>query len=406
MAFHWAYSELCCEVKAQADAFDDDNINSIEGELTPDGRSNRAQLISYYREQSARQHRLFVFSIFIFGTQARFLRFDRAGCLVSARFDYKEHPEFLVSFLWGYSHLNKRARGWDVTRSIASPSDTRLYVREVSQFLEGLRPAVMTPSSSEPETPQCPESETPNADSTTAPEQKLFKNIPRRDGTRLFMDSQRFEHTNGNGKGVTKRKAKARASASKGKAKAEAVAKRNSQNRRADDMYPFHTVDVVYKGSTATATLFIHQPFHQSLSPFGRATRVYLAYDKTHNATCILKDYWRPNHPGLDSEADILETLDEKSVHHLPDVLSSGDVMECAESRQRQFTSNDTFFSGANRLEGAIKLQSLVHHYVVEDVLYPATSFANSQELIGVFRDVLQGVLSSFSIYRILDLSG
>lgn len=391
-------------MKTEGDAFDDENVNSLDGKLTPAGRSNRGQLISYYKELASRQQRLFIFYIFIFGTFARFLRFDRAGCLVSARFNYKQRPELLTGFLWRYSHLDRRGRGWDDTRSISSPQEARSYVEQISQFLKGLRPALKPPPSPDTETTASSDS---NATASSDPDTSLAdpmmrlnsEPIPPLNGTRFFLDLR-----NGHGEAKDGDKSKGGGGVRRAKRKTVAKKKKKTKQKRADTSHPFHTVEVRSKGSSdvplETVSLVIHQPFHQGLSLFGRVTRAYLAYDITHDAIRVLKDYWRPNHPDHDSEADVLDLLTEKSVNHLPTILSSGDVMDGQNSTIRQTTFTDMLLNGPNRptwLKDNAELRSLVHHYIVEDLLYPSTSFRNSKELIKAFADILLGLCAFVS---------
>ncbi|KAL7279685.1 hypothetical protein ACG7TL_006092 [Trametes sanguinea] len=79
--------------------------------------------IAYATEILARQHRLFLFSISLAGSFARFFRWDRAGCLVSEAFDVRQHPHLLTDFLWRFSQLSEAKRGLDTTVTLASPQE-------------------------------------------------------------------------------------------------------------------------------------------------------------------------------------------------------------------------------------------------------------------------------------------
>ncbi len=71
--------------------------------------------ISHAVEIFARQHRLFVFTISMFGSRARFLRWDRAGCVVSESFDIREQPHLLCEMLWRFATASNMERGHDPT---------------------------------------------------------------------------------------------------------------------------------------------------------------------------------------------------------------------------------------------------------------------------------------------------
>jgi hypothetical protein len=49
----------------------------------------------------------------------RFIRWDRAGAIVSESFDYIKSPHILVQFFWNYARLPSDRRGYDSTVSAA-----------------------------------------------------------------------------------------------------------------------------------------------------------------------------------------------------------------------------------------------------------------------------------------------
>ncbi|OSD02397.1 hypothetical protein PYCCODRAFT_1367390 [Trametes coccinea BRFM310] len=83
--------------------------------------------IAYATEIFARQHRLFLFSISLHGSNARFFRRDRAGCLVSKAFDIRRQPQLLTDFLWRFSQLSDAKRGLDTTVRLASPHEEAMF---------------------------------------------------------------------------------------------------------------------------------------------------------------------------------------------------------------------------------------------------------------------------------------
>lgn len=96
----------------------------------------RARLTTYAVACMDRQFRNLVFSIGIFGLTARFIRWDRAGAVVSEAFDYTQNPQFLAEFFWRYNHLDACGRGWDP--SVSSPNDV---IAEKARSKLGLAPA-------------------------------------------------------------------------------------------------------------------------------------------------------------------------------------------------------------------------------------------------------------------------
>ncbi|KAL5480753.1 hypothetical protein ACEPAI_9693 [Sanghuangporus weigelae] len=73
------------------------------------------------------QHRVFYFAMLIFGTCVRFLRWDRAGGIVTASFDYRQRPDLLCEFLWRFHHANPVQRGYDPTVIVASRAEEKLF---------------------------------------------------------------------------------------------------------------------------------------------------------------------------------------------------------------------------------------------------------------------------------------
>ncbi|KAJ3007631.1 hypothetical protein NUW54_g3477 [Trametes sanguinea] len=89
--------------------------------------------IAYATEIFARQHRLFLFSISLHGSFARFFRWDRAGCLVSEAFDIREQPNLFTDFLWRFSQLSPAKRGLDTTVQLASVHEEKLFHEAVRE---------------------------------------------------------------------------------------------------------------------------------------------------------------------------------------------------------------------------------------------------------------------------------
>lgn len=93
------------------------------------------QLTHYAQLQFARQHRWACFQIFVVGTYARFLRWDRSGAIVSRRFNYREDPKPLYTFLWRYVHADSTTRGYYETVRSASDQEEELFKATIEQRL-------------------------------------------------------------------------------------------------------------------------------------------------------------------------------------------------------------------------------------------------------------------------------
>ena len=105
------------EFKAKSDgvAFQDPSDSEESGRLamekrsfmpdTVDGMNTRGQLAHYASAQHSKQFRHFSFSVLVEGDRARFLRWDPAGTIVTAAFNYRTSPMLMAEFLWRFDHL-------------------------------------------------------------------------------------------------------------------------------------------------------------------------------------------------------------------------------------------------------------------------------------------------------------
>ncbi|CAL1710003.1 unnamed protein product [Somion occarium] len=137
-----------CKTRRDGDAFhesynnkdiDLDSVEKIEGKSA----DSRGQLISYAAATMSRQHRIFMFSISICGEFVRFLRWDRAGCIVSELINYLENPELVAEFFWRYSHMNATERGFDITVRRATKRQANLLTDAMNTFIEQSEPRNM-----------------------------------------------------------------------------------------------------------------------------------------------------------------------------------------------------------------------------------------------------------------------
>ncbi|KAL5480751.1 hypothetical protein ACEPAI_9691 [Sanghuangporus weigelae] len=90
-------------------------------------RRNLGQSINYPSAAFSRQHRIFYFSVLVVGTRARFLRWDRAGGIATASFDYKQQPELMCEFLWRFHHATPVQRSFDPSVFVASKAEEELF---------------------------------------------------------------------------------------------------------------------------------------------------------------------------------------------------------------------------------------------------------------------------------------
>ena len=92
------------------------------------GRSAR-----YAHVVQTRQFRTCIYSIFVAGTTARLLRWDRSGVIVTESFNYKSKPGILAGFVWLVSKATPEQRGFDPSAIATNSKAERL------RFLNAIR---------------------------------------------------------------------------------------------------------------------------------------------------------------------------------------------------------------------------------------------------------------------------
>ncbi|KAJ8457588.1 hypothetical protein ONZ51_g11440 [Trametes cubensis] len=147
------YAELIVQVTADPslDYFIDPDTGTNHGDLAahdfvrnlPDNSSQHKELtrafglhISFATEIFARQHRLHLFTVSLAGSLARFVRWDRSGCIVSRAFDIRDNPDLLAEFFWRFSKLTDAERGYDLTVRTASPEEEELFHDAIKDYVQ------------------------------------------------------------------------------------------------------------------------------------------------------------------------------------------------------------------------------------------------------------------------------
>ena len=144
----FGYAELFIEVKSDPshDFFVDrpDGVDRQKYDFfasSDDASFNRrrdrawGQHICHVTEVFARQYRVKFFAISMSGSRARFLRWDRSGCIVSESFDIRENPEVLCEFLWRFSQTTSEVRGHDQTVVAALPQEEDLFRESLRKYV-------------------------------------------------------------------------------------------------------------------------------------------------------------------------------------------------------------------------------------------------------------------------------
>jgi hypothetical protein len=126
--------EFVIEFKSELDPFADDYSNTEPNTVEPDiahnpfiGRSgptrkNLGQIVAYATAVLGVQYRTHMFMVLIVKDNARLIRWDRSGALVTAKIPFNEEPD-LFDFFTCYNVASPEARGHDSTVYTASTYD-------------------------------------------------------------------------------------------------------------------------------------------------------------------------------------------------------------------------------------------------------------------------------------------
>ncbi|KAF9484750.1 hypothetical protein BDN70DRAFT_917372 [Pholiota conissans] len=89
-------------------------------------RLAREELLSTANEIFSRQLRTFLFTLLMTPNEARFFRWDHAGVVMSAAFDYRKEPGILCRFLWQFRNASSAQCGRDSVKWASDKEDALL----------------------------------------------------------------------------------------------------------------------------------------------------------------------------------------------------------------------------------------------------------------------------------------
>ncbi|VDC07150.1 unnamed protein product [Peniophora sp. CBMAI 1063] len=115
---------------------------------TDKGRWSFGQLITYAEVMTSNAHRTHIFSFVLLPEDARLIRFDRSGIIISERFPWRISGH-LLAFLSRLAQMTPAERGWDTSVSLISPTDPRVerareWLRRPETILGGALPSDMS----------------------------------------------------------------------------------------------------------------------------------------------------------------------------------------------------------------------------------------------------------------------
>ncbi|THH26847.1 hypothetical protein EUX98_g7338 [Antrodiella citrinella] len=368
----WENSEVHIEVKTESDIFFHglSPTRYVANIASTANVEKVGQIGTYAAAQMSRQHRVFLFSLFVYGDFMRIIRWDRSGALITDAIDYRRHPRVLAEFLYRYSHMTRAQRGWDTTVERATPEDAKMLTAAIEAY------------QSDKSLRQLPRMEVTLKDCYPVYRMKVDVKVPTEAGGGGHPGGVR-DGANGEEDGEDGRE--------------------DSREDSEDDMN-LEGRRKITGPAMRTKIFLVRKPFWHTSIPFGRATRVYVALDIEDKKLVSIKDSWRVEFGSSDPEGviyDEFDTADEEWKQFLPTVLGAGDVPDDRHSPEaKQKTLTQTFEEKARETHNIGLLRAHVHHRVVQALAFPLNTFTSSRELVQAIRDAMFAVIGVYKKFN------
>ena len=243
------------------------------------------QIAEYVAKVLRRQHRLHFFTIYVYAGQARVIRWDRAGVIISTPFDFEEDPTLLYQVIWRYACMTRTQRGYDPTAALA----TKEEIAEMRAFQckphEGWLAQARDNALDKPGWPVYKISMSPESLVDVQKLNPITDDISRDEESNFEALKQRAEAAN-------------------------------------------------------ELCFIVGRCYFASSSPTGRGTKAYIAYDRCGRRLVFLKDCWRSyiDDETTPSEGYMLEFLRTRKVPNVPTPLAYEDVRTPEGAYQETYT--------------------------------------------------------------------
>ncbi|KAI0685725.1 hypothetical protein BC835DRAFT_1309836 [Cytidiella melzeri] len=90
------------------------------------GRVAQAQIAKYATQLMLRQHRAFVFILYIVDNEAFITRWDRVGCIITTPIKYMEEPAKILNFVYRLALMSRNELGYDTTAELATSAEVQM----------------------------------------------------------------------------------------------------------------------------------------------------------------------------------------------------------------------------------------------------------------------------------------
>ncbi|KAF8151420.1 hypothetical protein B0H34DRAFT_810535 [Crassisporium funariophilum] len=340
------------------------------------------QQVSYATEVCARQHRNFLFSIFITPTIARFLRWDRSGVVVSASFNYRTEPLTLCNFLWKLGNMTHEQRGADISVTKASQDEEKI-------FAEAIRTHIKAQLGNEYKEIE--------HKFKGHYEPGIVIKIPVRKCMSVKPVSADVELEGDNAVAVGDLVRTADTERQVGKQTGATGGEKPAQKAEIKEIVTFNEAAYVTE-------FLVSRPVMSPLSLASRGTRAYWAVHAKNKTVHFLKDAWRTAVEDLEVEGRILEKIAAAQVRNTPTVLCWSDVgpqgnpaYSTVTSRYKGNTDWNKHWQSEERLK-KIRLTNRVHYrHVTKEAGYTLEQMAGTLELLRGARDAFQALCDAHS---------
>lgn len=113
-----------------------EGLNPFEPRTSKYSASSRVQMVRYIVETFLRQHRECMYSVFINRNEARLMRWDRCGCVMTEPFDHIKGSAVLLNFLYALATGDRAFQGYDTFINLVDDNSSELH--ELLQAKAGL----------------------------------------------------------------------------------------------------------------------------------------------------------------------------------------------------------------------------------------------------------------------------
>ncbi|EED83781.1 predicted protein [Postia placenta Mad-698-R] len=344
------WSWVCVPVELKADHQQSAFGFGNDPNFLPGGRKRRGargQLADYAARILQRQHLLFFFMIAITRNEARLMRWDRAGAIVTQPLDLRDpdQADKLLTFLYRLSRAKPEQRGCDRTVQRATKKEIDLMREAKDSIPQG-------------------DYRLKRLNLAMAEGWPVYKVLCREDDV-VSVDAWRATSTNTDSASSTV------------PPPSLSLANIGSLSEDPDPFGP-GTSSTARTASKARNRPAVHyrcflicKHDFSSDSPIGRGTRGYLAYDMKTGKFVYLKDSWRVSTGN--SEIKVYQRLHERGVENIATPICGGDVVDIDGTLHR------TLAQKHNR-----KAEYIHCRLVVEEIGESILDYPTSKDLVAV----------------------